>query len=549
VVATADSAAALPGDPAISPDGRAVVYITGSTLWLRPLDGLEPRPLVTMNDVASPFWSPDSRHVGFLVGSRVMKVDANGGEPQLVSDVRKPFTGGSGATWRDDDVIVATRAEEDGMFEIPARGGDPRALLLPDTTAESDFHEPAALPGNRGVIYAVHRKQGIDTIELLAGGKRRVLLQLEGQSVRRPHYSPTGHILFHRSPQNAGVWALPFSLNRGQVTGEPFLVSAGDDFPTVSDDGTLVLRTGSGTRIRQIAWVDRQGNVVSPIGAPEEGLDTYGPALSPDGRRVAISQSGEGDVSDLWIYDTARGTKTRLTFEPGIERFPAWTPDGARIVYAAGEAGCASWDCFHLLIRSADGTGTPDTLATGGLANVSPDGRSMAFTITGLGFSDLASAPLEPGAAVRRAGPEDEAQLAGPVSPNGRFVAYTSFESDRAEVYLRRFPSWGGKWQVSVSGGNGPRWNGAGDRLYYVHGDDFYEVEVGGQDSPVLGPPRRLFSLRPSGRTFRDMAALFDVTKDGQRFVVVRPVGDQARSSNVVAIQNWAAGFRGHDKE
>jgi len=549
VIATPDSASSAPREPVISPDGDAVAYIAGSTLWLRELDAVEPRALETMNGIAHPFWSPDSRQIGFISGSRVMKVDVRGGEAQLVSDVRKPFTNGSGACWRDDDIIVASRAEDDGVFAIPARGGDPRQVLATDTTAEGDFHEPSALPGSRGVVYVVHRKQGVDTIELFAGGKRRVLLRLEGQSIRHPRYSATGHILFYRSPQNTGVWALPFDINRMRVTGEPFLVSAGDTYPSISRDGTLVMQTGRGASLRQLEWVDRQGNVLSTIGDPEEGLDLLtGPALSPDGRRVVISQSGEGDEADLWIYDTARGTKTRLTFERGNEQYPTWTPDASRIVYVGSETSCASPDCFHLLVRSADGTGTPDTIATAFHALVGPDGRTIVCTIGGRGLVDLATVPLEHAGTVRSVGPEDEVQLAGPVSPDGRFVAYTSFESGRSEVYLRRFPSWGGKWQVSVSGGNCPRWNGTGDRLFYVHGDEFYEVEVSGQDSPVLGRPHRLFTLTPSGRTWRDLSAYFDVTKDGQRFVIVRPVGGPVTGANVIAVQNWIAEFRGEKK-
>jgi len=328
------------------------------------------------------------------------------------------------------------------------------------------------------------------------------------------------------------------------------LVMTEANFPSVASDGTLLLRTGGGTTTRQLVWLDRQGNTIATIGNPEEGLDLLsGPALSPDGRRVAISQTLEGQESDIWIFDTERGTKTRLTFDTGSEEDPVWTPDGTRIVYSGSAEGCNGIDCSTLLVRSADGTGAPDTLARGFLAEIAPDGRTLVLTTRGKDVTDIATMPLEPGATVKSVGSEDEVQVAGPVSPTGRWVAYTSFESGRAEVYLRRFPTWGGKWQVSTTGGNCPRWNGTGDRLYYAHDDDYYEVEVSGQDSPVLGAPRRLFSMRPSGRIFRDMTAYFDVSRDGQRFLVVRSTGSNVQGSDVVVVQNWFEEFRSARKK
>ncbi len=551
VVASRDSGNVVPTEPVISPDGRTIAFVRGNTLWVRPLDAVESRPLATAAGLTHPFWSPDNKHVGFLAGTRIMKAALAGGEPQLVSDARKAFTAGAGATWRDDDVILCSRAEEDGLLEVPAIGGDPRTMVPIDTTLEGDFHEPSALPGNRGVVYVVHRKPGIDTIELFSRGKRKVLFRLEGQTLARPVYSPTGHILFRRSPANAGIWALPFSLDRLQVTGAPFLVTSNALSPSVAGDGTLVFRAGSGSSTRQLAWLDRSGNTIATIGDPEEGLDAMlGPALAPDGVHVAIGHYGESNTeADVWIFDTARQTKTRLTFDPGTEDDPIWTPDGTRIIYTAAPPGCASVSCFSLLIRAADGTGTPDTLAQGLGANLTPDGRTLVYTAEGQGVTDVAALSLEPGATGPTTVREDEVQITGRISPNGKFVSYISFESGRAEVYLKRFPSWSGKWQVSIAGGGCPRWNGAGDRLYYAHDDDFYEVEVSGQDSPVLGTPRKLFSLRPSARGFRDLPGHFDVSRDGQRFLVIRPVGASGQGADVIAVQNWFGEFRDAKKK
>jgi len=548
VVASPDSASQPPLAPAISPDGSTVAWLVGSTLWVRPLGSVEARPLATVSGIASPFWSPDSRTIGFLSGNRVMKVALSGGDPQIVSDVRKPFTSGSGATWSDDGVILSSRAENDGILEAPSLGGDAHVLLPPDTTAETDFHQPCALPGNRGVVYVVHRlAKGPDTIELLSHGKRRVLFQLEGQTLADPVYSPTGHILFSRAPQNDGIWALPFSLGGLKVTGQPFLVVPNGRQPSVARDGTLVYRAGAGAGVYQISWLDRTGRVIADIGGPEEGFSLIsGPVIAPDGVRLAVSQSTSEDEADLWVFDTVRGTKTRLTFDKGVESDPEWSPDGSRIFYAASGADCSNVSCWQIFSRAADGSGRPDTLATGFLPNVSPDGRTLIFGRLESSSLNLVSLPLEPrGPAVDvAAANNDSRQFPGPVSPNGKFVAYVSNESNRSEVYLRRFPSWGGQWQVSTGGGNCPRWNATGNRLYYVHGDDFYEVEIGGGDSPVLGAPHRLFSLQPSLRVL-GISAYFDVTRDGQRFVVIRPAGATRSDADVVAVQNWFSEFRG----
>ncbi len=544
VIAGLDSAGVAPDLPVIAPDGRAVAYVMGTTLWVRALDALEPRALATTNGLTAPFWSPDGRHVGYIVGSRLMKVPVSGGDPQLISDLRQPFTGGAGAWWRDDDVIVCSRAEADGLMEVPARGGDPRTLLLPDTTAEGDLHQPSVLPGGRGVLYVVHRKQGGDTIELLSRGKRTVVLRLEGQTLESPVWSPTGHIVFRRSPQNSGVWALPFSLGRLEPTGEPFLVASNAILPSVADDGTLVLRAGSRSRIRQLTWIDRAGNVLGTVGDPEEGLDVItGPAIAPDGVRIAIGQSVGTEESDLWIFDSARGTKTRLTFEPGIEDDPAWTPDGARIVYSAGTTGCTSVACLSILVRSADGTGAPDTVGSGALPHVAPDGGSVGHCAMGGRSTDLAVTSLVSRGQSALVVSEDDIQISPRVSPDGRLLAYVSMVSGKPEIYLRRFPSGTGKWQVSTGGGSSPQWNGAGDRLYYAHEDDYYELEVGRGETPALGVPRKLFTLRPSARAFRAQTASFAVSRDGQRFLVVRPIGAAGQGAHVLAVQNWLSEF------
>jgi hypothetical protein len=417
-------------------------------------------------------------------------------------------------------------------------------VLAPDTTRESDFHEPHALPDGRGVLFVTHRKQGVDTIELLANGKRRVVLQLPGQSLATPVYSGTGHILFRRTLSNAGLWAVPFSLARLKTTGDPFLVDPAGSSPSVAADGTLAFRLGAIAGERQLDWVDREGKSAGIVGQPELGLDPFtGPALAPDGVRIAIAQNAESG-GDIWIYDSARGTKTRLTFEPGDENDPVWSSDGSRIIYGASAPNCTSPGCYSILSRASDGSGVPDTLGPGFIPSITPDGREVIGTVLGSTL-DLSVTTMPPERRTRIVERSAGMQAAARVSPSGDYVAYTSNESGRLEVFLKRYPSWEGKWEVSTAGGAWPRWNGAGDRLYYVLADDVYEVEVTGRPSPVLGTPRRLFTLQGGSRTSQGAGAGFDVSANGLRFVVVRSVNASARRSQVVAVENWIGAYGG----
>ncbi len=533
-----------PAGPTISPDGRAVAYVAGDRLWVHPLDALDPKEIASDQGMHDCFWSPDGKTVAYLVGSRICKVPAAGGEKQTISDTRNGFTAGSGATWRDDGGILLSHAEEDGLLEVSSLGGDARAVLLPDTTKEGDFHEPHALPRGRGVIFAAHRKEGIDNITLWANGKSKTLLELPGQIVARPSYSPTGHILFERSPNNRGVWALPFSLDRLEATGEPFVVVPGGSAPSASMDGTLVCLSGAEGGALQLVWVDRGGvDQGPPIDTALQGIPF--PTISPDERLLSINSTA-ADNDDLWIIDAARGTKTRLTADDGQEYFGRWTPAGDRIIYQGGKKGCSGADCWSILARRTDGSGVADTLARGWLPNVSPDGRHVFFCRINRGSAgwDIDYVSTE-----GKSGPtplieSKDRKFDARVSPDGRYFAYVSEETGHREVYLKRFPTGEGKWQVSVSGGMWPKWSGAGDRLFYVRGDDIMEVEVSLGAAPVLGKPEKVFTRAPlpvPGILGWDHD--YDVTPDGERFVILKSAGGPGRQAGALVIQNWAAEF------
>ncbi len=539
--------AGAPQSPALSPDGRMVAYISGDRMWIQTLGELEPREVKVDAGANRLFWSPDGKHVGYTAGTRIMKVSVNGGENQAICDARAGLTGGAGAWWGEKGNVIFSRGDSAGVLEVPALGGDPRTRVATDST-ESDLHEPSFLPGDRGILFAGHRRSGgINNITLWAGGRRKLLLELPGQTIATPVYSATGHILFRRTPTTPGIWALPFSLRGLKATGESFLVVPNGVRPSVSREGWLACLGSDAAGARQLASIDRAGKELGTIGEAQP-VSGRVPVLARSDGRIANSVT-DGDNEDLWIYDPARGTRTRLTFEPGGEAGPAWSPGGERIAYYANPRECVGRaECYHVLVRPADGTGSPDTIGRGVLPSFSPDGRYLVYTaLGGRAFAEwsLVGIPMEgersPFTLVRG----NPLVADGRVRPGGDLVAYMSNESGQWEVYLTRFPSGEGRWQISVAGGEWPRWNAKGDRLYFAQGEDIMEVAVTGTGTPTLGRPERLFTRPLTGLWTFSWHSGFDVTGDGSRFVITRPAGDRTRPPTVTVIQNWFTEFRG----
>ncbi len=539
---------------ALSPDGRAAAYVAGDGLWVQELDRFEPRELAHETGIQSPFWSPDSKWIAYVAGPRIVKVSITDGARQVVAQAAHGFTGGAGASWQEDGTIVASRAESDGLLEVSALGGDVRVVLPPDTTQESDFHEPHALPGGKGVLFISHRRiGGMDNIALYSGGRRTTLLELPGQSLTRPVYSATGHILFERQTAPRGIWALPFSHASGKVTGEPFLVVTNGHSATVAGDGTLLYVGREGTSEMVLQWANAGGAAGDRVGEVLRGADGM-LGLSRDGSRVAVGVL-DGETQDLWVCDTARGTRTRLTFDPGRETWPSWSPDGRWLVYHATAGATPRGADFCVLIRPADGSGVADTLARGaGCASFTPDGKAVVFSSfapEGRVTADweLQTVHLEGDRRPTRFLKTKGYALDARVSPDGRFVAYVGDESGRHEIYLKPFPSGEGRWQISVDGGTCPRWNARGDRLYFARGEDILGVDVALGTVPTLGAPRKLYARKPIGVAMPlEIEPLFDVTADGSKFLFLGPSGETspagASPRAVTVVQNWFAEFR-----
>ena len=532
---------------AISPDGARVVYTSEDKLWIRDLSEIEPRELPGTNGAVVPFWSPDGEWIGYGDNDRLFKVRANGGAPLTLCELDDGFSPASGGAWTSDGRI-AFATGSGPLMTVSAQGGDPDTLLALVPDADTDFHNVTALPDDRGLIFVVHRDgEGFDRIDLLtADGERREVLFTENENISFPVWDPSGHIVFHREPTNPGIWAVPFSLSSLSATGEPFLVIPNAALHSVSRTGTMVLALGDFSDSNQLVWADRNGLTDRKIGLAQD-QDTYF-RLSPDGDRLALRVRGED--TDVYIVDVVRETQTRLTFSEGIEGWPLWTRDGARVYYQRSE----DFPEVEMWMRHADGSGEPVRIGPGGWACLSPDEKHLVVSVN-VAPSDWDLYTYELGADGL---PVGEAELFldtsvvtwhPQLSPDGRYVAYHSDDDGTQEIFLKPFPKGSGKWQISVDGGFWARWKADGSEVYYVDGNDMMAVSV--ELDPVrLGTPRVLFSRPESiGVLPFGWPDAYEVTPDGERFIVaIRPEGhDHDAERGLVVAQNWFAEIEGRE--
>ena len=535
----------------ISPNGRHIVYVEGgqqTKLWVRDLDGEEPRSLDGTEGAHAPFWSPDSQFIGFgtahwaAVGGGLKKVSVRGGAASTVCQLTGNY--GGGAWSHDGQSIVFSSGPVRRLYEVPSKGGNPRLLVEPGESAESNqFAAPHFLPpeaGNRVLLFtlgvASHSEIVIQDLET---GARKVLAR-----GAKPVYSPSGHILYQTGYQQDGLWALPFSIATLEATGNAFPVGEEATEPSVASDGTLAYIGAEGQQ--QLVWRDREGERIGAIGQPRRDLQY--PSLSPDGRHLAVRGYVRGvPESDIWVFDLVRAVRARLTFNPDHDSRPIWSPTGNEIAFASMREG--NYDIF---IRPADGSGAAEALVATpfwkGPGDWSADGRFLAY--------DLAHP--ERGYDIWYLRRKDDEQgfdevpfLQTPfneqnpkLSPDGRFVAYQSDESGRSEVYVTPFPEGGGKWPVSRNGGEDPRWSRDGKELFYVEGDTLVAVAVGTTPGFSAGEAERLFS---EFSLQRGSYPNYDVSPDGQRFVTVESVENATPAIHVV--QNWFEEFRGRKQD
>ncbi len=491
--------------------------------------------------VAAPLFSPDGQWVGFFAGGKLKKVSLRGGAPLTLCEAPDS----RGASWGEDDAIVFAPSPAGGLWRIVAAGKQARQLTQPDVAASEVTHRwPEVLPGAKAVIYTVGTAGSASydeariVVQSLETGKRRTLI--EGGS--NPRYVPTGHLVFARG---GALLAVPFDPVGLEVTGPvtPILDGAmmettGAGEWTLSSTGTLAYVPG---RVRQpqrtLVWVDRNGRA-RPVSEAARVFEE--PRLSPDGRRLAVGIRGA--TSDIWILEFARGTLTRLTFE-GDNFAPIWTPDGKRVTFASNRAGPS-----NIFWAAADGSGKAERLLASEYDQVasswSRDGKQLAFTE----YHPESGADLWvlswPGK--RRATPFLRTpfnEWGAVFSPDGRWLAYTSDETGRPEVYLQPFPGPGAKVQVSTEGGTEPLWVRRGQELIYRTGEQVMTVRVRTKPTLRTSPPRVLFRGAYAGSSAVYLPN-FDVTADGRRFLFIQTSEQETTVSQLEVVLGWFGELR-----
>jgi serine/threonine protein kinase len=528
----------------ISPNGRYVVYVSGGAqekLWIHDLMRDEPLEIDATDGARRPFWSPDSKLIGFAAGQDLKKISVQGGP--AITLCRLPSSSYLGGTLSPDGAsIVFSSGSPLRLYEIPARGGTPKLLIEPgESEQHKDFLLPHFLPieaRGRSLLFTLGTGGQYDlVVQNLETGQREVLATGFAHA-----YSPSGHILYEPTPDRSGILlALPFSIETLKPTGEAFPIAQNAADASVASDGTLAyVDSGMGEQ-QQLVWRDRSGKKLGVIGQPQPSLRR--PALSPDGRQVAVDGFENGNW-DIWVHDIDRGTKTRLTFDPAVDSRATWSPSGKDVTFTSNRDGNAD-----LFSKPADGTGKPARLVGTPARELSPDwspdGKYLVYrkadpkTIRDIWYLErkegggYESVPF-----LQTPAREQVAKF----SPDGRFVAYSSNESGQYHIYVRPFPEGGGRWQVSVKRGTQPRWRKDGKELFYVEGTMLVAAAVTTLRFSV-GSAVRLFqdrSLASSGATPR-----YDVSSDGQRFVMVETLGtEEDKPPAIHVVQNWFAEFR-----
>ena len=518
----------------ISPDGLHLAFhgtdATGRVhIWVRHLNAVTAQVLPGSEGAGRPFWSPDSRFIGFVAEDKLKKVDIAGGPAQKICDA----PGGSDGTWSPEGVILFDGTDTQPILRVPAAGGVPvPAVKLDAARREAMVGWPEFLPDGRHFLYLVQGEKADDTVYRvgkLDSTDSKVLAP--GQTLVT--YAEPGYLLFVRDKT---LLAQVFDARAMRLEGEPVPIaehigtdSVGLARFSVSRNGTLVYQTGeSGDRLM---WLDRAGKEGESI---VEGSDFHNPSFAPGGDRVTYDQAdAHTGKQDIWVRDLKRNVSSRFTFG-GSTFAPLWSPDGRTIAFSKGE---------ELRVKPVEGQGEEQVLLKTAETKVatswSPDGRFLAYSSLGKDTNwDLWILPLT---GDRKPYPflkTPFTELKAAFAPNGNFLAYQSNESGRFEIYIQSFPGPGGKWQVSSAGGTEPLWRADGKELFFKALDqNLMAVDIQAAGGITAGTPHALFQGRFDATQARNR---YLPTADGQRFLLVAPVGRDAMIPTMVVL-NWQA--------
>ncbi len=520
----------------LSPDGQRIAFAArdeaGKVLiWIRSLSSFTAQPLTGTDGATDPFWSPDSRFLGFFADGKLKKIEISGGPPQTLCAAGN----GRGGAWNADGDIIFSPSTNSPLFRVSAEGGEPEpATTLDSKSSEASHRWPSFLPDGRRFIYKINATGEADGVYAgsLDSDEKKRLLTATGNAV----FASAGYLLFLREDT---LVARAFDPKRLEFTSEAEPVAehiaAFNNLGSfsVSSDDTLLFRTGGGA-VTQLTWFDRDGKNLGTAGPP----GNYGHAvLSPDEKKIALTRDG-----DVWLMDLVRGTTTRFTFDAALDQNPVWSPDGLSIVFTSNREGGSA----TLYQKVSSGAGKDESILKTPFQKVpfgwSLDGRFITYHENGpTTAQDLYVLPMTGDRKPILYLQTEFSEYENVLSPDSLWMAYASNESGRYEVYVQPFPASGGKWQISTAGGVQPQWRRDGKELFYVALDGTLmaaDVKPGSTFEP--GVPHPLFKMNTQVLTARNS---YSPTADGRRFLVNSFV-DTATSSAISVVVNWAADLK-----
>ncbi len=530
---TGDSA----GPPVLSPDGASVAFTASKTdgttqIWVRPMDALTAHEVPGTENATFPFWSPDSRSLGFFADGKLKTVDLNVGSAQIIADA----SFGRGGAWGAGGVILFSAGTQTPLTRVSTAGGEAVVATTIDHTQHTSHRWPFFLPDGKHFLYlAIHHEPAKSANNMLYyasldGRENRALFHCQSNAV----YAD-GYLLFARGDQ---LMAQAFDPTAGKLSGEPAAIARGvmNDITTWHMDATafgngLLLFGSGGSGDWKLVWVDRNGKQTATIADKLTNLQNA--VISPHGDRIAM-QIDTGQ-SDIFVLDLARGIRTRLTFGPGSNASPVWSPDGKWIAYTSDRNGHS-----NIYRKSSDGSGTEELLLTDEQIIITSDwtrdGKYLLYTRGPVGGTDIWALPLEGDHKPWLVVPHAANSFAnfGHLSPNGHWLTYTSNESGAFEVYAAAFRGQG-KWQLSANGGGQSTWSSDGKELYYMDPRfNLFAVPVKDIGSALqFGSPQQLVSNWSAPQVF------YDVSSDGKKILLDR-VSQQVNQS-VTVVTNFTA--------